>query len=70
VGGGPFPQLVISGQDREWYIDREEESKLLDFQQRFVTVEGRESYVDLNFANGSPAGRRYMLRDIRLTGKD
>jgi hypothetical protein len=70
VGTGLFPQLVISGDGREWYIDKEEESKLLEFQQRFVTVEGRESYIDLTFANGSPAGRRYTLKDIRLIGKD
>ncbi|MDR0388013.1 MAG: hypothetical protein LBH57_08250 [Treponema sp.] len=70
VGTGLFPQLVISGEEREWYIDKEEESKLLEFQQQLVTVEGRESYKDLTFANGFPAGRRYTLRDIRLTGKD
>jgi hypothetical protein len=69
VGSGLFPQLVISAEGREWYIDKEEESKLLEFQQQFVTVEGRESYTDLTFANGSPAGRRYILKDIRLTGK-
>jgi hypothetical protein len=70
VGTGLFPQLVISGQEREWYIDKEEEFKLLEFQQQLVTVEGRESYIDLTFANGFPAGRRYTLKDIRLTGKD
>jgi hypothetical protein len=69
VGSGLFPQLVISGEEREWYIDKEEESKLLEFQQQLVTVEGRESYTDLTFANGSPAGRRYTLKDIRLAGK-
>ncbi|MDR3192442.1 MAG: hypothetical protein LBT87_05205 [Treponema sp.] len=70
VGSGLFPQLVITGENREWYIGREEESKLLDFQQQSVTVEGTESYTELSFANGSPAGRRYTLKDIRLTGKD
>jgi hypothetical protein len=69
VGGGPFPQMVITGEDREWYIEREEESKLLDLQQRLVTVEGTESYRDLNFANGSPAGRRYTLKNIKVTEK-
>jgi hypothetical protein len=69
VGSAPFPQLVISGEDREWYIEKEEESKLLDLQQRLVTVEGTESYIDLSFANGSPAGRRYTLKDIKVTGK-
>jgi hypothetical protein len=69
VGGGPFPQMVITGEDREWYIEKEEESKLLEFQQQLVTVEGTESYRDLTFANGSPAGRRYTLRDVKVTGK-
>jgi hypothetical protein len=69
VGSALFPQLVISGEDREWYIEKEEESKLLDLQQRIVTVEGTESYTELRFANGSPAGRRYTLRNIKVTGK-
>ncbi|MDR0451162.1 MAG: hypothetical protein LBH26_07835 [Treponema sp.] len=69
VGGGPFPRMVISGEGREWYIDQEEESKLLDFQQRLVTVEGTESYTDLSYANGLPAGRLYTLRDIELSGE-
>jgi hypothetical protein len=66
VGTGLFPQVVITGEDREWYIDREEESALLDFQQQTVTVEGTETYQDLRFANGLPAGRRYTLKNIRI----
>jgi hypothetical protein len=66
VGTGTFPQLVITGKDREWYIDREEEFKLLDFQQQIVTVEGTETYQDLRFANGLSAGRRYTLTNIRV----
>jgi hypothetical protein len=66
VGTAVFPELVISGEDREWYISKDEQSLLLEFQQRVVTVEGTESYVDLTFANGLPAGRRYTLKNIRL----
>jgi hypothetical protein len=66
VGTGIFPELVITGDDREWHIGKDEQSILADFQQRVVTVEGIESYVDLTFANGLPAGRRYALKNIRL----
>jgi hypothetical protein len=70
VGSDPFPRLLISGEDREWYIDRKEEPKLRDLQQRFVTVEGTESYTDLTFASGLPAGRQYSLKDIKLIEKN
>jgi hypothetical protein len=66
VGSGVFPELVISGEDREWFIGKDEQSKLIEFQQSFVTVEGAESYVDLTFANGLPAGRRYTLKNVKL----
>ncbi|MDR2602246.1 MAG: hypothetical protein LBC53_07330 [Spirochaetaceae bacterium] len=66
VGNNPFPDLVITGENREWFISKEDESKLLDFQQQFVTVEGVETYADLSFANGLSAGRRYTLKNIKL----
>jgi hypothetical protein len=68
VGTGIFPELVITGNDREWRIDKDEESKLVELQQRIVTVEGIESYTDLTFANGLPAGRHYTLKNIALIG--
>jgi hypothetical protein len=70
VGTGIFPELVITGEDREWYIDKNEASKLRDFQQQTVTVEGTETYLELRFANGLSAGRRYSLKDITITGKE
>jgi hypothetical protein len=66
VGSGLFPELVITGENREWHIGKDEQPKLVNLQQRFVTVEGTESYADLTFANGTPAGRRYTLKDIKL----
>ena len=66
VGNAVFPELVISGENREWFIGKDEQSLLVEFQQRVVTVEGAEDYVDLAFANGQPAGRRYTLKNIRL----
>ena len=66
VGSAPLTSLVISGDEREWYIEREEQHKLQPFQQQRVTVKAREYYRDLAFANGSPAGRQYYLKDIKV----
>jgi hypothetical protein len=66
VGSGPLTELVISGEDREWYINKKDEAALRDLQQQTVTVEGIETYADLTFANGFPAGRRYTLSDITI----
>ncbi|MDR2648882.1 MAG: hypothetical protein LBB94_04095 [Clostridiales bacterium] len=66
VGSAIFPELVVTGKDREWHIGKEEQQLLINLQQQFVTVEGTESYVDMTFANGMPAGRRYTLKDIKL----
>ena len=66
VGGGPMPELVITGTDREWYIPREEEHKLTDLQQRIVTVEGEETVEELRFASGISAGERRILKNIKV----
>jgi hypothetical protein len=66
VGSGTFPELVLSGEEREWYIDKKDEDALRDYQQQTVTVEGSETWADLTFANGFPAGRRYTLHDIKI----
>jgi len=66
IGGGIFPDLVITGEDREWYVVREEEYKLRDLQHQTVTVEGEETVENLFFANGFPAGERRTLRNIKV----
>ena len=66
VGNEPFPELVITGSDRVWYIEKDEQYKLRDLQQRTVTVEGIETVTSLRWANGLPAGNRYSLKDIRI----
>jgi hypothetical protein len=66
VGSSPLNSLVITGEDREWFIEREEQQKLWKLQQQVVTVQGREYYRDLTFANGTPAGRQYFLKDIKV----
>ena len=66
VGNEPFSELVITGSDREWYIDKEDESKLRDLQHRTVTVEGTETVEQLTYANGRSAGERRTLKNIRI----
>lgn len=66
VGTSLFPEIVITGHEDEWYVDKEEMSKLYDLQRRKVTVEGEETVVEMKFANGLSAGVRRTLRNIRI----
>ena len=66
VGSEPFPDLIISGPDKDWYIAKDEENKLKHLQQRTVTVEGTETVHTLYFANKRPAGERRTLRNIKV----
>ena len=66
VGSGFIPELVITGQDREWYVSREDDHLLKELQHRTVTVEGYESVFELRFANGLYAGQRRTLKDIKI----
>ena len=66
IGSGPAPELVITGLNGEWYIDREEEYKLKDLQQQTVTVIGEETIKALKFANGLSAGERRTLKNITI----
>ena len=56
--------LVITGEDREWYVESGEKEKLMHLQQQNVTVIANEYYEDRVFANGTSAGRFYFLKDI------
>ena len=66
VGSMPLPSLVITGEEREWYIDDNEKDKLMHLQHQMVTVRAKEHYSDLVFGNGMSAGRRYFLKDITV----
>ena len=66
VGTAIFPELVITGPDMEWHIEKEEEFILKDLQQQTVTVEGEETVVELKFANGMSAGQRRTLKNIKI----
>jgi hypothetical protein len=58
--------LVISGDNREWRIDKKDQDTLMDLQQQTVTVEGRETSKEMTFANGTSAGTWYYLTDIKI----
>ena len=66
VGSSLLPELVITGTEMEWYIEKEEEYKLKDYQHRTVTIEGVETVIAINFANGYPAGERRSLKNIKI----
>ena len=66
VGSGAYPELVINGPEKEWYVARDEEHKLKDLQQRTVTVKGNETVVTLTYASGLPAGEKRTLKNIKI----
>ena len=66
VGSSPVYELVITNEDREWYIDEKDQKKLWLLQQQIVTVKAKEYFHELTFANGVPAGRQYFLKDIKI----
>ena len=70
VGNEPFTELVISNPEielyMEWYIERDEEYKLKNYQHRKVTVEGVEDVEQLMFASGLAAGERRTIREIKI----
>jgi hypothetical protein len=66
VGSEPMAELVISSDTGEWYMGRDVQKEFMRWQQRTVTVEGREERVELRFANGRSAGTRRILHNITL----
>jgi len=70
VGTGYFPELVITGPEMEWHIAQDEAKKLHDLQHRTVTVEGVETVIELQFANGLSAGTRRELKNIKIIALD
>ena len=70
IGTGNFPQIVITTEDKEWYLPKEDADKLFNLQHRKVTVEGEGSKRELKFASGRSAGIRYELRNIKIISID
>ena len=66
VGSGTFPEMVIRGEGKQWYLAKEEMHKLQELQHRTVTVEAEETVQELKWANGRSAGKRRYLHNIKL----
>jgi len=66
VGSSALSELVITGEEAQWYIASEDREKLHQLQQRRVTVEGKETVRELRFAGGQSAGLRRELRNIKI----
>jgi len=74
IGTSTFPDLVISGtevgsQDSQttyWYIIGDERESLHNMQYQTLLLEGEENVIELRFANGSFAGLRRELRNIKI----
>jgi hypothetical protein len=66
VGSGFSPELVISGEGKQWYVAKEDMQKLNHLQHQTVTVEGEETIQEMRWANGRPAGKRRHLRNIKI----
>jgi len=66
VGTAHFPEIVISNEENDWFVVKDEAGKLRELQQQVVTVEAEETVSELRFANGRSAGIRRELRNIRI----
>jgi hypothetical protein len=66
VGNMPFPHLVVSDGEFDWYVEGDDELLLRRYEQQTVRIEGRPEYLDLTLANGQKIGTRRFLRNVRL----
>jgi hypothetical protein len=67
VGNMPFPRLVITDEsDRDWYLEGADRDLLAPYEQQTLTLTGRAEYQDIILANGTKAGSRRFLRDVRV----
>jgi len=64
VGTSRFPSLVITGEERDWFVDDGELAKLMGLQQRIVTVRARKHIRQMVFANGLVSHSHHVLSDI------
>jgi hypothetical protein len=70
VGNSQRMSLVITGEKGEWYIDPKDQDKLMDLQQRTVTVEGGLYIQDISLLGGKYTGKRFVLRDITVISSE
>ena len=70
TGTSLFPELIISGEDGQWVITKDEMEKLFDLQHHTVTVEAVETVTERFFAGGLSAGIRRELSNIKIINVD
>jgi len=66
VGTSRFPSLMIAGEERDWLVADDERDKLMDLQQRVVTVRAQEHTYEVVLANGLVSRRHHVLRGITV----
>jgi hypothetical protein len=66
VGSMPFTETVISDNDADWFIGKDEQLKLAGYEGQTVTVSGKARYTSLVLANGEQAGVRRALTNIKI----
>ena len=66
VGSGPHTELVITGAAEEWHTLAQDRDKLINLQQRTVTVEGKLDSRDMVLPSGAYIGKRLILQDITV----
>jgi hypothetical protein len=70
VGSGVYTELVISGEGGEWHTEPQDRSKLINLQQRIVTVEGKLDAQELILPNREQPGKWLILRDITVISSE
>jgi hypothetical protein len=70
VGSGVFTELVITGAAGEWHTESQDRGKLINLQQRIVTVEGKLDSLDMTLPNGKSLGAWLILRDITVISSE
>jgi hypothetical protein len=70
VGSGVYTELVISDGGGEWHTEPRDRSKLINLQQRIVTVEGTLDAQELILPDRKQPGRWLILRDITVISSE
>jgi hypothetical protein len=70
VGSGPHTELVITGDQGEWHTEPRDRNKLINLQQRTVTVEGKLDSRDMILPSGKSLGTWLILRNITVISSE
>jgi hypothetical protein len=66
TGSSRQTNLVITGEQGEWYAGPQDQDKLMALQQRFVTVEGLLEVQEFSLLGGKRVSKRLILSDITV----